>query len=157
MRESIGAAWIFSICLTFIILFTAYLAISVNYAKAFRIKSHIISAIEEHEGYNDQSSLDQEIVNYLVSQGYTASGKCEELEGWGTPHCVDQKNNGTCGACIYHMDIDTGNDDICAKRSYYKVVTWFKFDLPIVNFLTTFKVSGDTRYIYDFANSPDCN
>ena len=36
MRESIGATWIFTICLTFIILMTAYLAISVNYAKAFK-------------------------------------------------------------------------------------------------------------------------
>ena len=75
MRESIGATWIFSICLTFIVLFTAYLAISVNYAKSFRIKSDIISMIEENEGYN--SDMDYNIEQYLLAQAYNANGYCE--------------------------------------------------------------------------------
>ena len=74
MRESIGATWIFSICLTFIVIFTAYLAISVNYAKAFKIKNHIINMIEENEGFRDSSQ--QKIADYLVSQGYIARGEC---------------------------------------------------------------------------------
>lgn len=163
MRESIGATWIFSICLTFIILFTAYLAISVNYAKAFRIKNHIVSTIEENEGYS--GDLEQSISTYLISQGYSASGTCPEtieVDGtntlalrtdWDRVACINGKADGRCGVCIYQMPVTTGNDDICAGRSYYKVIAFFKFDLPVVNFITTFKVSGDSRYIYDFASS----
>ena len=43
MRESIGGTWILSIVMTFLMLFTAYLAVSVNYAKAFRVKTDFSS------------------------------------------------------------------------------------------------------------------
>ncbi len=49
MKESIGSVWIFAICMTFIVLFTGYIAIAVNYSKAFRIKSHIVSEIEKNK------------------------------------------------------------------------------------------------------------
>lgn len=152
-----GATWIFVICLVFIILMTAYLAISVNYAKAFKIKSYIVSEIEENEGYD--GNLEQQVRNYLTAQGYTAYGTCESTissGGVGTdwrriatiddavPTGSDKHN-----VCIYSRDVKTGNDDIDSKRSYYRVVVFFKFDLPIVNFLTTFKVGGETGYIYD--------
>ena len=159
MSESIGATWIFSICLTFIILFTAYLAISVNYAKAFRIKSHIVSVIEENEGYS--GDIEAGIQNYLIAQGYSASGTCPRTiassdgnaTDWQQVACIDQRTDGRCGVCVYHMPVTTGNDDICAGRSYYRVIAFFKFDLPVVNYFTTFRVSGESRYIYDFANS----
>lgn len=167
MRESIGATWIFSICLTFIVLFTAYLAISVNYAKAFRIKSNIVSQIEENEGYTD--TLGKDIETYLTAQGYSAHGACPDTletqdkdgakqgSAWQLKSCI--ANNapaGSCNVCVYRMETSTKADDICAKRAYYRVTTFFKFDLPVINYLTTFQVSGESRYIYDFAGSESC-
>lgn len=149
MRESIGATWIFSICLTFIILFTAYLAISVNYAKAFKIKNHIVSTIEENEGYD--GDLGGEVETYLTAQGYSAYGNCKDYDGWENQDCIKRQSNGTCGVCVYKMNVQT-NDEISAGRSYYKVVAFFKFDLPVVNYITTFSISGETKYIYDYAN-----
>lgn len=158
MRESIGATWIFSICLTFIILFTAYLAISVNYSKAFRIKSNIVSMIEENEGY--KKNLEERISNYLVSEGYTASGNCEPYIGTNTGYYADWKltkeikvysNMGSkSNACIYQRKA-TATDDIAKCNSYYKVVVFFKFNLPIINYISTFKVGGETKLIHDFA------
>lgn len=159
MRESIGATWIFSICLTFIILFTAYLAISVNYAKAFRIKSNIVSMIEENEGYNHD--IDDRIVNYLVSEGYTASGTCDANISATTTNrvdteyrlvgdCIDIYNTGRCNACIYRRVRQNNADDIGNCNSYYKVITFFKFDLPIVNVFANFKVGGETKMIHEF-------
>ncbi len=157
MRESMGAAWIFTIVLTFIILMTAYLAISVNYAKAFKIKSHIVSEIEENEGYD--GAIEQRVRKYLTAQGYTAYGTCDPtitVDGtpsdWRRIATIDDAvpvGSDKHNACIYSRIVDTGNDDIDATRSYYRVVVFFKFDLPVVNFLTTFKVSGETGYIYD--------
>ena len=45
MRESIGGAWLVGIVITFVVLFTSYLALSVNYSKAFKVKNEIISLI----------------------------------------------------------------------------------------------------------------
>lgn len=160
MRESMGAAWIFSICLTFIILFTAYLAISVNYAKAFRIKNEITTMIEENEGYN--AALESDIENYLTSQGYSAKGKCADIlndfdsgaraREWTDVKCIQPDLRGNCGACVYRADASSANDDVEAPKVYYKVIAFFKFDLPIVNYITTFQVSGDTQPIYEFAS-----
>lgn len=156
MKESIGATWIFAICLTFIILFTAYVAISVNYAKAFRIKSHIVSEIEENEGLGG-GDISQELETYLVAQGYATYGECEpyiEVEDqttdWQLRECLMSNPSGKCGACIYRREVSTGNDDIEASRVYYRVRTFFNFDLPVVNVLIPeIKVSGDTQYIYE--------
>lgn len=55
MRESIGGAWLVGIVITFVVLFTSYLALSVNYSKAFKVKNEIISLIEENEGLTDKT------------------------------------------------------------------------------------------------------
>jgi hypothetical protein len=45
MREAIGGTWIFSIVIVFIVLFSSYLAISVNYSKAFKVKKVIYQVL----------------------------------------------------------------------------------------------------------------
>lgn len=158
MKEAIGSTYIFVICITFIVLFTAYLAISVNYSKAFKIKSYIVNAIEENNGLD--GNLSQGIETYLTAQGYSAYGDCQSTlvvkdnggspvtTTWNLDQCINNfAPTGKCNACIYKMDLTTANDDICADRSYYKVTTFFKFDLPVVNVLLTFQISGDSGYI----------
>ncbi|MCI8498324.1 MAG: hypothetical protein HFG33_02885 [Bacilli bacterium] len=165
MRHATGAAWIFGICLTFIIMFTAYLVVSLNYAKAFRIKNRIVSYLEENEGYT--SSLDERISEYLYNQGYNAYGQCEnyiEVDGydreWEMVATIDSDvpaGTNQHNACIYqYISNGTGEEDICAMRSRYRVVTFFKFDIPVVRYFSAFQVAGESRYIYDFANSPGC-
>lgn len=156
MKESIGATWIFVICLTFIIIFTAYIAISVNYAKAFKIKSHLVSQIEENDGYD--GNLAQELETYLTSQGYVAYGECPpqiEINGhdtsWSLVDCIGNAPEGKCGACIYSMPVEKKTiDDINTPRKYYRATTFFTFDLPIVNvFIPAIRVSGESKYIYN--------
>ena len=55
----------------------------------------------------------------------------------------------TSNVCIYRLEIKTNNDDIDANKVYYKVVTFFKFDLPIIGNITTFKIAGDTKLLYE--------
>lgn len=162
MKESIGGAWILAICMTFIVLFTGYLAISVNYSKAFRLKSDIVNEIEEADGLD--GATEEKIKTYLTSQGYSAYGECPNLSGdtsWQIATVIDDSAPmGKSNVCIYRLDVNVDKeekkiDDICVQKSYYKVVTFFKFDLPILNVLLTFKVSGDTDYI--LANDNTCS
>lgn len=157
MRESVGAMWIFSICLIFIIMMTAYLAISVNYAKAFRVKSHLVSMIEENEGYSP--GLEEAVDNYLSNQGYTARGKCAENlnirgneEDWELKKCLSQDETGKCSACIYKANATNSKKEGPTQRAHYRVITFFKFDIPVVNSMLTFQVAGESRYIFNFAN-----
>lgn len=164
MRESIGSVSIFAIVITFIMLITAYLAISVNYAKAFRIKNHIINMIEENHGI---AGLGDSIDKYLVSQGYTARKECPSANhlssngDWETDTVGEywelrQHDEETLSRyCIYRIDaksglndLGTSIDDINKSRAYYKVVTFFKFDIPVIGNLAVFNVSGDSELIY---------
>ena len=161
MRESIGATWIFSICLTFIILFTAYLAISVNYAKAFRIKSDIISMIEENEGYN--SGLGPQISSYLLNEGYASYGKCDgsttDSTGihngnwdWISSDNFAVGASGKYNICIYKLSVNSSDSQKGdGPKAYYRVKAFFKFDLPLIGAFTTFPVSGETKLIRDVA------
>ena len=58
MRESIGGAWLFGIVAVFIALFTAFLAYSISYTRAFNTKNEIINIIERKEGYTTSPDLD---------------------------------------------------------------------------------------------------
>ncbi len=161
MRDATGSAWVFAVCILFILLFTAYLAISINYAKAFRIKNHIIDKIEENEGYNE--GIAQTIDEYLDEQGYDAYGVCDPYikdEGsdidWQLDECLQKGDIPTdrCSLCLYRKNADKQDDPVIrAKRSYYRVVAFFRFDLPVIKtFMPSFQVAGESRYIYDFAN-----
>ncbi len=160
MRDSMGAAWILSLSLTFTILFVGFLAISINYSRAFKVKSGIVSRIEENEGYN--GSMDERLENYLLDEGYTAYGTCEpeydvpgQNANWqlvggirtaSVPAGVDKYS-----ACIYRTTSDAGDEGVGAPRAQYRVVVFFKFDLPIIRYYMQFQVSGESRYLYDFA------
>ena len=50
MREAFGGSWLLGFVALFIVLFSAYLAVSINYTKAFKAKNKIINIIEQNEG-----------------------------------------------------------------------------------------------------------
>ena len=52
MREAIGGTWLFGLVITFIVFFASFLAISINYSKAFNVKNNIVDLISKYEGNN---------------------------------------------------------------------------------------------------------
>ena len=57
------------------------------------------------------------------------------------------KNNPTC----------VEKNDCCAPRSYYRVITFFQFNLPVVDYISTFPVRGETKTIYDYSATNKCH
>ena len=84
MRESVGSTWIFQLAIIFILIFSAYLAITINYSKTFKVKNEVISILEKYEGLTDSSSGSTSagsiaiINNYLLGSGYKETGSCPE-------------------------------------------------------------------------------
>ena len=109
MRESIGGTWIFGIVVTFIVLFSSYLAISVNYSKAFHVKNEIVSIIEKYEGFNNASK--NAIDTYVKGYGYGVRGSCS-----GNERGVDESNGRFkyCVSCVTKVDSLT--------KTYYQEV-----------------------------------
>ncbi|HOP65474.1 MAG TPA: hypothetical protein PLX66_00390 [Bacilli bacterium] len=147
MRQSIGGTWLFSLVIIFILLFTAYLAVAINYSKSFKVKNEVINIIEREEGLTsnidaaDPGAIEQ-IASYLESVGYVNHGKCpKNYQGYG-----EYKDGSTTKYSYCVRKYNTYNE-IEKQRSYYSVVLFFDMDLPIFGDLFTFKVTGETTEI----------
>ena len=99
MKESIGNFWLLSIVLIFILIFAAYLTVTLNYSKAFKIKNEVLTIIEKRNGITDDqvvkgveskmgagtvlvpNSAQGTINAFLVASGYSTKGSCKGLEG----------------------------------------------------------------------------
>lgn len=135
MREAIGGTWIFGIVITFIVLFSSYLAISVNYSKAFHVKNEMVTIIEKYEGYN--STSEEVIQSYIQGYGYGVRGGCDNR---------GQGFDGTNNKYKYCIKCTSTNDTL--KKNYYTVTVFFKLDLPIIGNVFTFPVTGTTKSIH---------
>lgn len=139
MRESIGGTWIFSLVIVFIVLFTGYLAVSVNYSRAFKVKNGIINIIEENEGHN--SNAEEEITSYLNGSGYFVFGSCASNEtGYG-------RQSNRFRYCVSKVP----NNETTIPSARYYVRVFFRLDLPVFGELLTFPITGETKAVY-FAN-----
>ena len=77
MRQTIGATWVFQLVIIFTLIFAAYIALTINYSKSFRIKNEVISIVEKSQGFTDNGI--RLVNNYLLSSGYRTMGNVKAL------------------------------------------------------------------------------
>lgn len=152
MRESIGAGWIMTIVITFLILFSGYLALSINYSKAFKVKDGIVDKLQKHNGPNAESIAD--IESYMSKIGYSSKGYCTEFSedslvyigvnrGIYTMNGRDKYNY-----CIQKIaNKSTTGTGMQMFGAYYKVIVFFTLSLPILDNISSFRISGETVYL----------
>ena len=166
MRESIGAAWIMVIVMTFITVFSGYLAFSVNYSKAFRVKDGIVERIQKHNGIVDAKGTLVEIDNFLKEINYNAKGNCNQFLKEKDDETGESYVNGTNLAGITGTEarINPRDDEVfnyclvkvAANRStstamnaaYYKVFVFFSLQIGSITLFSKFNVQGQTQTIY---------
>ncbi len=166
MRESIGGLWLFSIVVTFIVLFVSFLAYSISYTRAFKVKNEIINYIERAEGftksdrnirsitYEELSTMDNPTVDiqaYVQIQniGYNYSiadqVDCSQY-GYGY--------NQVGGYCLKRFCPNNEN----GAKIYYKVTTFIAFKIPILNFIFKIPITGETKALYyDQTSAIECD
>lgn len=155
MRESIGGSWLLTIVIVFIVLFTSFLALSINYSKAFKVKNGIVNIVEKNEGVSNEAK--SEIKKYLNTVGYIVYSTCpsytdvsnlESARGFERSSSSPNKYK----YCIARVIDDSGN----ITKNYYKVTVFFRVDLPIFGDIFTFPITGETKPVY-FANDDGYN
>ena len=152
MRDAIGGVFTLQIILVFVLLINGYMAYSVNYTRAFRVKN----IIEQKEGFSEGGTAAKEISSLVKRAGYGLSTVQQQavrnnnnVNGW---YC-----NGSEGYCVKCTD-NTGNnklnsDDASYRGVYYSVKTYVNMDIPILNRIFTglpdmLSVNGDTKTVY---------
>ncbi len=150
MREAIGGTWIMQLVIVFMLLFVAFLALTLNYSKAFQVKNDILTMIEKKEGFTSGNNGSIELINnYLKSSGYNVTNTCPRGS-----YGVSNLNSSTSEKvsnnsrkyyyCIQKVKSPSNNND---EKSYYKVEIFFYFNLPVIGDLFKFRINGTTNDI----------
>ena len=150
MREAIGGTWLFGLVITFIVFFASFLAVSINYSKAFNVKNNVVDLIGKYEGNNCNAR--KKISNYLRTTGYLVMGACPEEDASGICTYKGYDLNGhpvaSTKKAYYWVSLDTTESSTTIDKQFYRVVIFFRIDLPLVGDLTTFSIKGETESIY---------
>lgn len=151
MRDAVGGTFMIKVLLVFLAVYICFIAVALNYAKAFRVKNKIIDIIEQNEGFDIDSkdtsdtSVRGRIDIYLKSVNYNIT----DIDR------LAKDTDGTCydrGYCI--IEYDSNNIEGKLSGKYYKVTTFVKLEFPFFNLTIPIRVVGETRkvLIEGFAN-----
>ncbi|MBE6155076.1 MAG: hypothetical protein E7163_05885 [Firmicutes bacterium] len=171
MRDSIGGSILLNLVLIFTGVITVLFIGALSYSKAFNVKNRIIEIIEKYGVYGH---IDDNIVNDAVDEinpdlsafGYDVSGtgKCANIrnrlvEGqfakYSSEKLSSNLNSTNYNYCVFEI-CDLRNENgkcIYSDGKYYLVVTFTKFEIPVIGDLLTFPVYGETRMLgksYDY-------
>ena len=156
MREAISGTYIFQIVVFFVLLFTAFMSLSINYSRAFKVSSEIANMVERNNGINDLSI--EEIQTYLLDVGYRTTGNCnrdrdtgnEEDLGYEAYGLDAQLVSGDKGAfCVKRVEVINEGDTTgqFPVTVYYKIKVFFKLDLPILSSIFEFEIKSSTKQL----------
>ena len=143
MREAFGGAFTIKLMLIFLAIYIAFIAVALNYAKAFRVKNRIIGIIEQNEGidsYDDtkEGSVIGNINSYLNTVGYYVNLANIKNNNTENINCYDR------GYCIEETTAPV-TDGITSK--YYKVTTYININFPFFKLNFNIPITGETRKI----------
>ena len=155
MREAIGGTWITQLVIVFMLIFVAFLALSLNYTKAFKVRNQLMTIIEQQEGVTsgDDGSIAL-MNNYLKGNGYGVMRTCA-LDSYGVTNlnssAIELVTNDKKKYyyCIRKIEAPSSNHE---GKVYYKVNMFFHFNLPVLGDIFTFSVNGSTG---DIVNPAD--
>jgi len=153
VKDAISSTVIIQIILIFLVIINSYLAFSVNYTKAFRIKNNIVSIIEENEGLTDIAKV--RVEELMLGAGYSIARDYIDRCGTGSLAGYIPIYNNAGGYCVkVNLADNTGTyGDGAYVGAYYSVVTFISIDVPILNkvfpvFADVFSIKGETKTIY---------
>lgn len=171
MRDAFGGAFMIKIFLVFIVIYVGFTALSLNYAKAFKVKNKILDYLETNEitSINTlatgsvikdfENYINEEVVgalNYNMSDQDICAQKGYVADGISTTKENKKIYCSTSGFIIRETGRSTST-----KGIYYTVTTYVRWNLPFLNNILTFggnatdedvirgtwKISGETRII----------
>lgn len=134
MRDSFGGVFTTNFLLVFIFIYVSFTAVSLNYAKAYRVKNSVIDFIEENEiiSLSDTSFYDKLDKLNLILENAKYNKECND--GNGPVTNADGTSIGYCyEGIIILQDRDEKITDTNVKNRYYQVIAYADWDLGALN------------------------
>ena len=159
MKGAIGNAFILNMVITFIIIFYMLLIGGIAYTKAYKVKNYLLDSIvsfEEASGFelfNEVLDFDGTVNDYLAKSGYILNNDDHRCPAGDESYTILRDTGiGKYDYCIYVRNYEiTGKSSDYQERKYsFKVISYMKFDFPIVGEFLKIPLSGETRIFTTF-------
>lgn len=165
MRESLGGSMLLNLVVIFASLIIVVFVGILSYSKAYKIKNRIIEMIEKYGIYEaKKNSLEDTYVELEINPDLSAAGydvstptRCESIKSRILSEKVDESktilednlNNHGYNYCVFkYCDKESDDEQKCDnKASTYIVVTFIRFEVPIIADVLTFPVYGETKIL----------
>lgn len=161
MKNAISNIWLLGLVVLFIFVFSGYLAITISYSNAFKIKNEVIGIIERHNGMSQGQSASvksisgngqvtdvsaMETINlYLYGMAYKTRGTCpnDGRQWYGATTLVEGARpvvtyESYVPGRLYYYCFAKSPSDYGSKRQldtfYYDVVIFYRLELPVFGF-----------------------
>ncbi len=158
MREVTGSTWAIEAIIFFILIFAAFLSLVIQYSRAYIVKNEVLTILEKYEGADSSRDI---IGNYVLNQSYKARGYCPVNDGSGSdPDWYGASDYSTYEVaqrgkkylfCIQKHEISIDRTSSLTRTNetkvkvFYNVIFFYKFNLPILGELHTYRVTGETK------------
>ena len=154
MKDAYGSTWTLQLVFGFILLFVAFLTLTISYSTVFRMKNEVITIIEKYGGYNAQSA--PLINNYLRVSGYKNTGRCEGDNMIGVRDLEDGSASTISSGTRYSYCVgkEYANNNSISDVNY-EVVLFYRFNIPIIGDIASFAVKGKSSDMMERNNGHD--
>ncbi len=135
MRDSFGGIFMFRLMIVFIFIFVTFTAVSLNYAKAFRIKNGIIDFIEQEEIYSLDTLFKSASPNKLsklnaILDNANYNKECQNVDSNGK---VKRDQGDKVAYCYRGIIIE--EEGVVNKTIVYNVYTYASWNLGALNMI----------------------
>ena len=149
MKDAFGGTLMLRLFMFFFILYVAFIAVALNFAKIYRIKNNVINILEHNQFDGTMNEvISGKLSNYLNSVPYGFDGHDIGSDFYKN-HCKKFVNDNekdipgmyqNHGICV----IQKGDD----KKHYYTVMVYYVINFPIMNINIPISANGETKVIY---------
>lgn len=136
MRDAFGGVFTMNFMLVFIFIFVAFSAVSLNYAKAFRLKNSVIDFVEQNEIINlgDIDEKADELNAILNNANYYKPERCPNGKNGTINNVEGNRIVAYCYNGIYIYEISRQNvKDGKNQIIQYGIITYADWDLGALN------------------------
>lgn len=158
MKEAVGGVSLFNIVIVFVLLFTGYISLSINYSKAYNVKNELITIIKNQGGVctSNRASVNdncynfaQQIQDFFKETSYRSVANCNTNDGWlGYSRSGELLTDGkNASFCVKAIKVKSNSE--LPNALYYQVKVFYQLDLPVIHNLFEFSIFGETSRIYE--------
>lgn len=138
MRDAFGGVFMMRLMLVFIVVFVGFGAISLNYAKAFRIKNKVIDLVEQQQIKNVNDIFSSTTHNYTkdLDDIIDNANYAINCDSTGSERVTIKNDEGSIiGICYRGITITKNNEHNDSDNTYYNVITYGGWNLNFLNML----------------------